>query len=312
MLSHPAGEKYKVQISLEHISCDFCGCKDYKIRYRKPDAWLWPNQFEYPVVECINCGLVYINPRPTQESMRYFYPDNFHKEKHGGENPERLLSQTNFLPKLSSETVLDIGCGQGDFLNFLKSKYPDTSLYGVDYFVKDINSKNIQFFNKLLADCHFEDNYFDLITAWAVFEHLHSPDVYFNEVSRILKKEGKFIFLVTNSESLYGKYAYIEDIPRHTYHFSKKTLQNYAKKYNFKMTKCIFTDEIFDGRGKGTFNHLFSKIAGISWQKIYFKDINILQKIIRGSGRILDKMIFKTHWESKIGISGNMVVEFEK
>ena len=44
---------------------------------------------------------------------------------------------------------------------------------------------------------------------------------YFVKVSNVLVPGGKFIFLVTNSQSVYGKYAYKEDIPRHTYHFDK-------------------------------------------------------------------------------------------
>jgi uncharacterized Zn finger protein len=54
-------------MKLEHVDCDLCGSADYKIRYRKSDNWLWLNYFEYPVVECPGCGLVYVNPRPPFE-----------------------------------------------------------------------------------------------------------------------------------------------------------------------------------------------------------------------------------------------------
>jgi len=72
-------------ILLEHIPCDLCGSNNYKIRYRKPDTSLWLNQFEYPVVERINCGLVFVNPRPMEKSMADFYTKNYHENRDGRE-----------------------------------------------------------------------------------------------------------------------------------------------------------------------------------------------------------------------------------
>ncbi len=299
-------------IVLEHVSCDFCGCAEYKVRYRKPDTWLWLNQFEFPVVECVNCGLVYVNPRPTQDSMSVYYPKNYHDDRDSNEHIERYLLQTEYLPKLTSEKVLDIGCARGDFLIYLKKLYPHIELYGVDFFSDKVNSKEIFFINKLLQDCNFKDSEFDIITAWAVFEHLHTPSIYFEEVSRILKKYGKFIFLVTNSESLYGKKAYVEDVPRHTYHFSEKSLRNYAEKYGFEFTSLHYDDRFWDGRGTGTFHYQLQKFSGVTWEKRYFHKLNLIQKGMSKFGSSLDGLIFKNHWEAKRKRSGIIIAEFTK
>lgn len=299
-------------IILEHVSCDFCGCGEYKVRYRKPDTWLWLNQFEFPVVECANCGLVYVNPRPTQDSMSVYYPNNYHENRDSKEHLKRYLLQTEYLPKLTSEKVLDIGCARGDFLLFLKKSYPRIELYGVDFFSDKVNSDEILFISKLLPDCDFKDSEFDIITAWAVFEHLHKPSVYFQEVSRIIKKQGKFVFLVTNSESLYGKRAYVEDVPRHTYHFSEKALRNYAEKYGFEFTNLHYDDRFWDGRGKGTFFYAFQEILGVDWEKRYFQKLNLIQKGMGKVGSFLDELIFKNHWEAQRKRSGIIIAEFTK
>lgn len=296
---------------LEHINCDFCGCDKYYVRYRKPDTWLWLNQFEYPVVECKNCGLVYVNPRPTQDAMADFYINNYHNNRDKNEFLRRYEYECDYLPKLTNEYVLDIGCAKGDFLSFLKQKYPDVSLFGIDYFSDSVTSKEINFKQKLLYESTYPDDFFDVITAWGVFEHLHTPSRYFQEVHRILKRNRKFFFLVTNSESLYGKKAFIEDIPRHTYHYSERSLQNYADKFGFTMN-VNYDDRIWDGRGIGTFYHFFSSLFGVTWEKRYFNRINFYQNIAGKFGKALDSIVFRTHWEAKRKCSGVIIVEFTK
>jgi SAM-dependent methyltransferase len=151
-----------------------------------------------------------------------------------------------------------------------------------------------------------------VITAWAVFEHLHSPMHYFKEVARILKPGGKFVFLVTNSESLYGKAAHVEDIPRHTYHFSKTTLKRYADMVGLEMNRCIFDDAIFDGRGKGTFRYLALKLTGWTWENYLKKSGNYIQQRSAMVGAALDNLLFHYHWESKLCCSGIMIITMRK
>jgi len=297
---------------LELICCDYCGCKNYKTRYRKPDNWLWLNQFEYPVVECLNCGLVYLNPRPTQNSMGLFYPDNYHEQRNSDSFKFRYTIQCEYLSPLTDHNVLDIGCARGDFLAFLKNKYPNISTVGLDYFSTKVDYDFIDFYNLKLPDSNFSSFSFDLITAWAVFEHLHDPGAHFEEVYRILKDRGKFVFLVTNSESLYGKCAYTEDIPRHTFHFSEKTLKNYANKYNFSEVNFFYETRLWDSTGTGTFYYKLMEIFGSSWEKRYLRLDNKIQKLAGIFGKFLDKLIFSFNWESRKNKSGILIAEFIK
>lgn len=168
----------KEKILLEHVDCDLCGENDYLVRYRKPDTWLWINQFEYPVVQCMNCGLVYVNPRPTQESMTQFYANNYHDNRDNDQSLERYKKQIEFIPTMTKESILDIGCARGDFLTFLKNKYPNVNVFGCDYYSDYVNDNRIDFKKASLPECNYADESFDIITAWAVFEHLHQPSVY--------------------------------------------------------------------------------------------------------------------------------------
>jgi len=297
---------------LEHINCDFCGSGRYKTRYRKPDDWLLQSQYEFPVVECHNCGLVYLNPRPTQVTMSNFYPLNYHEDRNTESYKMRYKNQLEYLPKLTNQVILDIGCARGDYLAYIKSVAPETTVVGVDYFSTKVDYDFIQFHQKLLPDASLESEAFDLINAWAVFEHLHEPGVYFQEVNRLLKKGGKFIFLVTNSESLYGRRAYKEDIPRHTYHFSEMSLKKYAAKFGFSSTAFFYETRFWDATGHGTCYHFLLQLFGSTYEKRSLKGMNFLERSLSRIGRKLDRIVFKSNWEAKNRKSGILVAEFTK
>lgn len=177
-------------INLEHVSCNLCEEDNYSVIYRKPDTYTWINQFEYPIVVCNKCGLTYVNPRPTQISMSNFYPNNYHSNRDTESQKNRYREQIKFLPKLSHENVLDIGCAQGDFLISLLEEYPNIKVTGLDYFSEKVNSEKIDFYKELIQNVKFKENKFDLITAWAVIEHVHDPMTYFKEVSKLLSNNG--------------------------------------------------------------------------------------------------------------------------
>jgi SAM-dependent methyltransferase len=306
------GDKKSLPIELEHVNCDFCGGNRYRMRYRKPDTWLWLTLFEYPVVECLDCGLVYVNPRPTSLSMPIFYPDYFFTGRDSEQFQKQYAVQFEFIPQLTREKVLDIGCANGDWLNFLKNKYPHIHCVGLDIYPRHIHFEHIEYLCKPLTECFFEEQSFDLITAWAVMEHLHQPGEYFAAVAKYLKRGGKFIFLVTNSESLYGRRAYKEDIPRHLYHFSEKILHLYAEKFGFNFSHIVFDDRIWDGRGHGTFYYGRMSLLGVNWEKIHQKKVGVVRTQIGRIGHIMDRIVFHTRWEARRKASGIIICEFTK
>jgi len=63
------------KIRFEETNCDFCGSKRYELILNAKDHYNGiPGKFT--VVKCSDCGLVYTNPRPTKNSMSFFYPDS--------------------------------------------------------------------------------------------------------------------------------------------------------------------------------------------------------------------------------------------
>lgn len=297
---------------LEHVPCDLCGFDQYIERYRKPDAWLYLNQFQYPVVECTHCGLVYVNPRPSADDAGRYYPPGYHDGRNDEKHLERYALQYRYIEPYRFKTVLDIGCARGDWLEYLNRKSPGTELHGVDAYSDCVHHHAVHYQKAFLYDADLPGNYFDLVTAWAVLEHIHTPSAYFDIVSRVLKKCGKFIFLVTNAESFYGKYACSEDIPRHLYHFSEKSLIRYAQKYAMNVVDFFYDDRLWDGRGTGTFYYGIGKLFGVNWNLISLKRLSLMQKLAMRFGSMLDRIVFHDHWEAKLKRSGIIVGVMEK
>lgn len=299
-------------MKLEHVQCDLCGENSYELRYRKPDDWLWLNQFEYPVVKCVNCGLVYVNPRPTFEEMGQFYPVGYHDGRDDPNHQVRYLNQYDYIKNFKANRILDIGCARGDWLNFIKDQNPGCELHGVDAFSAGVNSDEIIFHKCALTDANLDKDYFDLITSWAVIEHVHTPSDYFTVVSKVLKPGGKFVFLVTNSESLYGKYAYKEDIPRHLYHFSERSLSAYAIKHGLILDRIDYDERFWDGSGKGAIRHFFRRLLSISWHDMKSGKISITSRLFLRGAALLDKLVFCSEWEKRLKRSGIIVVTMAK
>jgi len=61
---------------MECVNCNLCGLDDTRILFNKRDKFDLTEK-EFSVVECQRCGLLYVNPRPSQEEMGKFYPETY-------------------------------------------------------------------------------------------------------------------------------------------------------------------------------------------------------------------------------------------
>jgi ubiquinone/menaquinone biosynthesis C-methylase UbiE len=103
-------------------------------------------------------------------------------------------------------TVVDIGCGSGDFLKIIMDNNIQCTVYGTDFSTGSIQRCKdfIQNGTFLVDDIYamkLENNYFDVVICMEVLEHLEMPEIAFRELRRICKHDGLIIITIPN-----GKY----------------------------------------------------------------------------------------------------------
>ncbi|MBU1499651.1 class I SAM-dependent methyltransferase, partial [Patescibacteria group bacterium] len=104
----------------------------------------------------------------------------------------RYQQVVSLIPK-SRRRVLDIGCGDGALLSLIKN----AALYGIDldqasldYAAAKVKAKFIQGSAEKLP---FESNFFDVVLATEIIEHLSQPELMLAEIQRVLKPDGSLI-----------------------------------------------------------------------------------------------------------------------
>ena len=135
-----------------------------------------------------------------KESREKFnkHAEKFDSGSGGKHSRELYVDVLQKLDQFSFNNLLDIGCGTGNLLLLLSSKY-EAQLSGVDL------SKNMLEIaqNKLgeKADLRvgdsenlpFDDDTFDIITCTDSFHHYPHPENVLKEVKRVLKPKGRLL-----------------------------------------------------------------------------------------------------------------------
>jgi 2-polyprenyl-3-methyl-5-hydroxy-6-metoxy-1,4-benzoquinol methylase len=254
------------------------------------------------IVECNECELIYTNPRFTTEELelvyssdkilggnwrdfRYLFNKNLPDELQGlkkSNSYSSILYDWKFeiiekyapnLPK--GIKVIDIGCGDGKFVN-------DALKRGYDAYGIDLSPDRIQQGKKLYGlddvrlktmniDDFSNNEKFDVIVMWDVFEHVESPSFLLKSLKKISHKSTVIYVLTMSIDSITYKmykrnWNYINP-PQHLHYFSHATIKKMFIKNGFDLVGV----EMDDSKNKnlvhlgyriivGVFNNWFFKL----------------------------------------------------
>ena len=142
--------------------------------------------------------------------------------------------------------LLDIGCGTGDFL--LKCASNNWNVVGVEpnKNAKELAQQKLAKNNKqsIFSDIiEIDSNQFDVITMWHVLEHVPNLQEYISELKKLLKPNGVLVIAVPNYKSYdanyYKEFWAAFDVPRHLWHFSKRSIELLFLKEDMKVVKIL-------------------------------------------------------------------------
>lgn len=226
-------------------NCPICGKNTYQKILQSRDYRYELTTQKFQLVQCLGCGLIYLNPRLLKSQINKFYPEKYYDSKFSflekAVNNFFLISDSRILRKIKKTgRLLDLGCGKGDFL--LSMKNLGYQVVGIDISqsaCRLAKEKGLTVYCGELNSHQFPDKYFDVITLWHVFEHLYDPVKTLREIGRVLKDDGVLVIETPNIASLsfkiFREYCFHLDLPRHVYHWSDETMTRILEKNGFEV-----------------------------------------------------------------------------
>jgi len=224
--------------------CLVCGQNNVKLGFvfRHYEVWI-----------CNHCGFQWLQPQPNDEELAKIYSeDYFLADKNDSETVYALKRSTAHLyldqllkiahskkDEIHPKSLLEIGCGMGDFLIEAQANgFKVSGLEVTDYLVQLANQR-------LGSECvekgsietsNYETGAFDIIVFFDVIEHVRNPELFLSKVNELLKASGK-VYIVTPSldswsARLMGKY-WMEYKVEHLSYFNQASLRNLLKKTGF-------------------------------------------------------------------------------
>lgn len=270
-----------------------CGyCQSENSTYLYPTNDIMGN--DYDMHHCPTCKAVFLSPYPDAATLAQAYDESYYgegDEKFNDGLIEKILDRFRILrakriAKLINNQgrVLDIGCGNGRFLQMIMS-HGDIQGHGIEMEsnsakrAKTILGDNLQI--GTLKDGDYPDNHFDAITLFHVFEHLTDPQDYLKTIQKILKPGGILYMSFPNIDSwqsrlFKGNWLHL-DPPRHLFFFGPADFKKAMNDNGFEVIDDMYLNPEYNPFGfqQSLLNTLLDKrdvlYEGLKGNDVYTK-----------------------------------------
>jgi len=211
----------------------------------------------FKIFKCMSCGTVqvgsiYADISPNYISLNYSDIGKAHiwmNREHKFKAYEAFLKLIKKLypEQYLSYKIIDVGCGTGGFLEYLKKH--NFICYGFDASqaqVKYANNSNLPVDAAVSADEYIYKNpkyinNFNITTLWDVLEHIRDPESFLKTLHILLVKNGLLYISVPSSGGhvwkkplyLLFKKKYSFDPWEHVFFYNRKSLTMLLKKCGF-------------------------------------------------------------------------------
>ncbi len=221
-----------------------------------------PNPLEYWQIYCCRvCGFGWTSPQPSADDLPKYYPTTYHGDTRktldeylsgsltrsrswrGEREKVELVEQY-----VDGGKILDVGCGEGRFLWAMDPERWTRT--GVDFAaatIREIRAR-IPSLRMIVGDLASESlagELFDVITFWHALEHMPDTAGCLNRARELLRPGGLVFISLPNLDSLqaglFKEHWYcFDDVPRHLYHFSRRSLDLFLSRAGLKVIRHMF------------------------------------------------------------------------
>jgi len=222
-----------------------------------------PGQFH--VVRNRESGLMRTNPRPTAETIGYYYPDDYGPYLSTQVRGDRLTAlpddQVSLLrriarrmllhdphqavPDLPPGRLLEIGCASGSFLDLMARR--GWQVEGIEPSETSANAARalgFHVYTGTVEQAPDPSDRYDLIAGWMVLEHLHEPIVALRKLHRWARPGAWLAASVPDCSSpglrVFRTRWYNLSLPHHLYHYTPATLKKVLMRAGWQVKKTLW------------------------------------------------------------------------
>lgn len=231
---------------VEQVTCCVCGSDEAEPVAAGFDFEYQTTTDDFSMVRCRNCGLWYLNPRPTPAELPTIYPPQYyaynydralHPLAHKAKSwlDERKIRGWLKHLRTNAPRFLDVGCGDGRYLAALHRRgVPKHLLHGVELsadVVKSLDDRGYCAHHGRIEEIEgLPERHFDLVVMLQVLEHVANPAETVAVLASLLSDDGVLVLETPNVDSLdrrlfparyWGGYHF----PRHWNLFTEATLR---------------------------------------------------------------------------------------
>ncbi len=225
--------------------CILCGSRGRELLIEKDSM---------KVHRCSNCGLGFLDPRPSQEELEDLYREAYFSERYdegvppGSPEYKRRLGgeehRIKFIRKeRPSGRLLDIGCGYGYFLAASRNhgyevEGVDVSRWAARYAIEELG---LPVTLGQIKDIVFPGGGFDVITMWHFLEHAQDPHLVLRQARSWLKQDGILVIDVPNYEGTDARKMWNRwdgwSLPYHLWHFTDHALRELLAQHGLAVVR---------------------------------------------------------------------------
>jgi SAM-dependent methyltransferase len=202
-------------VALEPAVCPRCGIPPDRV-VRRARSWLDVVPGVYEVRECPACALWMTSPRPRTEELGRVYPPGYHRI--GRRDPPWAP------PAGEKGTLLDVGCGVGDFLVLARAE--GWHCTGIEISPEAAAVARARGFDVIVGDATevpLPPARFDCVRCAHTLEHVPDPVRLLRRLREAADDDATIEVIVPNrisaTAAIFRSRWYHLDVPRHLFHF---------------------------------------------------------------------------------------------
>jgi 2-polyprenyl-3-methyl-5-hydroxy-6-metoxy-1,4-benzoquinol methylase len=261
-MADPAAPSASMTFDPPHAACPVCGASPPGVR-RWGEKRRVGQTFHFD--RCGACGFVFVNPRPTAESLITYYTFNpshvaepviasreLERERYwpnATRAARRLIGTMLKVRGRAGGSLLDIGSGSGFFAREAKQRGLSVTALELDETsrqctrdIAGVEPINVAF------EVYEPGEAFDFILMSQVLEHAHDVNAWVAKAARLIAPGGVLAIALPNFDSLFRRLLGTRDRffipPEHLNYFNRRSLSRLCEKHGLRVAKIQDTSQL--------------------------------------------------------------------